>query len=190
MIRYENRQFWRMVQSGASMDFPSAHPQQCVTEVLCTGPVTLRAVSLDAEGEVIGEPFLVGVAQAGHTPVKVRHGGGLALILEFAKGVEAWLYDDREDHQAVAPVGVSFTVFEQPGHIFNDPVQVLIARDENLKALRRMAQRDNPKPDKVAELEAANKRLTDRLDKLERANEPKPEAKPDDQGEPKSGTKD
>lgn len=182
MIRYENRQFWRMVQSGASMDFPSAHPQQCVTEVLCTGPVILRAVSLDAEGEVIGEPFLVGVAQAGHTPVKVRHGGGLALILEFAKGVEAWLYDDREDHQAVAPVGVSFTVFEQPGHIFNDPVQVLIARDENLKALRRMSERGNPKPDRLAALQTQNEKLMARLEKLEKANEPKPEPKADDNG--------
>lgn len=169
MLRYENRQYWRQIESGGTVDFASDFPTQAVTEILTTGTVVVRALSVLEDGTA-GEEFLVGVVQAGSTPVKVRHGTGLALVLYFAKGVECWVYDDREDHQAAAPVGVSFTVFEQPGHIFNDPVQLLIQRDANVKALQRMAARDNPEPDRMAQLEQQNARLIARLEKLEQAD--------------------
>lgn len=170
MIRYENRQFWRQVPSGGRLDYASSAPTQAVTAVLATVAVVVRAEPVNDDGEA-GEPFLVGVAQPGETAIKVRHMSGFVLSFEYAKGGECWVYDDREDHQAVAPVGVSFTVFEQPGHIFNDPVQLLIQRDANMKALQRMAARDNPQPDRMAELEAANKRLLDRLDKMDKERE-------------------
>lgn len=184
MLRYENRRFWRQIDNGGFLGFSSDHPTQAVTEILGTGPIIVRAASLGTQGEM-GEPFLVGVAQAGHTPVRVRHGIGLVLMFEFADGVECWIYDDREDHQAEAPVGVSFTVFEQAGHIFSDPVQLLIQRDENMKALRRMAQRDNPEPDRIAELQAQNERLMARLDKLEKSGET-----PEDNGGAEQGAED
>lgn len=182
MIRYENRHFWRSVPSGANMDFVASGPQQAVTEVLCTGPVTIRAVSVSDDGDV-GDPFLVGVAQAGSTPVRVRHMTGLTLIFEFAKGTECWVYDDREDHQAVAPVGVSFTVFEKPGHLFDDPMQVIIHRDNVRKALERQQQRGNPQPDRVEELMAQMDRLNKRLEAAEAKNAQAPEPEPQPRAE-------
>lgn len=176
-IRYENRQFWRRVESGGEMDFAASGPQQAVTEVLATGEVVVRAVSINAEGEVVGEPFLVGVAPAGHTPIRVRHGSGLALIFTFPKAVECWVYDDREDHQAEAPVGVSFTVFEMPGHLMNDPVQVIIHRDNVRKALQRQVDQANPQPDVIGDLQQQIKRLSERLEKAE-----KPDEAPDNGG--------
>lgn len=175
MIRYENRQYWREVKDGGLLDFASSGPQQAVTEVLCTGTVVIRATTIDDDGEVVGEPFLVGVAQAGSTPVRIRHGAGMVLSFHFAKGVECWLYDDREGHQAVAPVGVSFTVFEMPGHIMNDPVQLLLHRDNVRKALQRQMDRINPQPDVLGEMRAELARLTERLEKAEKVNAPSPE---------------
>lgn len=165
MIRYENRHFWRETKDGGTMDFAGAGPQQAVTAVLATGTVVIRAYSVDDDGGV-SEPFLVGVAQAGETPVRVRHGSGLVLTFHFAKGVECWVYDDREDHQAQAPVGVSFTVFEMPGHIFNDPVQVLIHRDEVRKRLQQQVDRANPKPDLVGQMQQQLDRMAKKLEEL------------------------
>lgn len=175
VIRYENRQYWREMKDGGLLDFASTGPQQAVTEVLCTGTVVIRATTIDDDGEVVGEPFLVGVAQAGSTPVRIRHGAGMVLSFHFAKGTECWLYDDREGHQAVAPVGVSFTVFEMPGHLMNDPVQILVHRENVRQALQRQLDRVNPQPDRIGEMEALVARLTERLEKAEKASAPKPD---------------
>lgn len=181
MIRYENRQFWRRVETGESLSFASPGAQQAVTAVLATGAVVIRALSVSDEGEV-GDPFLVGVAQAGHTDVRVRHGSGLFLCFEFAKNVECWVYDDREEHQAVAPVGVSFTVFEMPGHLFNDPVQMLIHRDEVRKRLQQQIDRANPKPDMVAQLQETVERMSRKIEELEQSRETASDNREPEQG--------
>lgn len=171
MIKYENRQYWRPVKSEAFLTWPSDDPTSIMTRVLCTVPVTLYAQTLDAEGTVLGDPFLIGVAQPGETPVKVRHGSGLLVSVSF-KGGECWLYDEREPHQQEAPVGVTFVSFEKPGHLMDDPMQIIIHRDNVRKTLERQA--GLGKPDREAQLMALLERTNKRLEVLEASRETPP----------------
>lgn len=178
MLRYENRHLWAPLKSGDPVLFPSDEATKVVVRFNATVDFVVRASTLSADGEP-GEPFLIGLLEAGQRAVTISHGKGLAVWAEYGKG-ELWVYDDREQHQQIAPVGVSFTKFEKPGHLMNDPMQVIIHRDNVRKALERMAVRDVPAaPDKVAELEALLERTTKRLEALEK---PKNEA-PDDKSE-------
>jgi len=151
---------------------------------MCTGNVLMYAATLSADGELDGEPFLIGALPLGDHKVKVRHGMGLAVWPEPAKGVDCWVYDEREPHQQEAPVGVSFVSFEKPGHLMDDPMQVIIHRDNVRKTLERQLQRGVPS--RQDELEALLARTNQRLDELLAEREQSEEAS-DDQGEPEQG---
>lgn len=184
MLKYENRHLWRSAAAGTMLHWPSDDPTQAVMAILSTVPVVVHGVTLDADGVVQGEPFLVGMAQPGHTPVKVRHSSGLALIFTFAKGGDVWLYNEQEPHQQVAPVGVSFVSMEKPGHVMDDPMQVIIHRDNTRKILERQAGIGR---------ESREQELTERLARMEslleamKQQEASRETPPDDQGEAEQG---
>lgn len=149
-IRFENAHFWRKMKTGGYIALPSTEATGLKTVVKCTAPVVLWGFSITPDGEV-GEKFLVGHCDPGDTPVRISHGIGVGLAVEFAKG-ECYLYDDREDTASVAPVGETFTRFEKQGLRVEDPMQVIIHRDEVRKRLERIVARGEQQPDQVADL--------------------------------------
>lgn len=168
MLKYANRHLWRKLESALALAYPSDEPTQVRTRFLVTAPCIVRAASLNAGGEVQGEPFLVGVLQpGGDGNVEISHGVGVAVSVELPKGTEVWVYDDREPTVAMAPVGESFTRFEKIGQREIDPLQVIIHRDNVRKRLERMAAGPVPDDPRIAELQQMLASASERLAKLE-----------------------
>lgn len=168
MLKYANRHLWRRLESALALAYPSDEPTQVRTRFLVTAPCIVRAVSLNADGEVMGEPFLVGVLQpGGDGNVEVSHGVGLAISVEHPKGAEVWVYDDREPTVSLAPVGESFTRFEKIGQRDIDPLQVIIHRDNVRKRLERIAAGPVPDDPRISELQQMLAAASERLAKLE-----------------------
>lgn len=168
-IRYENAHFWRNITSGTVISFPGDGPTVVKTVVKATVPVIVMGATVTSDGEG-GQEFLVGYCLPGDTPVRVSHGYGVQLSFVFKAG-EVAIYDDREELTAVAPVGESFTRFEKMGLRIEDPLQVLLHRDQVRKRLERIAGGDQP-DGRMAALEAQVASLTALL---ERAGEVEPE---------------
>lgn len=168
ILRYQNRQFWRPLVSGGAIGYPSDGATEVRSVVKVTGPVLIHGFSLGSDGEVEEEGFLIGVALPGEdTHLRVSHGRGLRLVFTVPKGTEAWLYDDREDLQVVAPVGESYTRFEKLGQRAMDPLQVVLHRDMVRKRLERIVAQGQPKDTRLEELQAALAKANERLSRME-----------------------
>lgn len=183
MIKFNNAHFWRSLKNGDAVAFLSNEPQSVLLQVKATVPVVVTMRSASADGELAEFRHFVAYCQPGENSVRIAHGMGFVLEFEFKGGIVS-VYDDREEHQVVAPVGETFTRFEKLGNRQIDPVQIIMHRDAVRRRLEAQVERDSGRPNQLAEMQGQIERLSQMISEMERArNRVGVEAAEPDQGD-------